>query len=184
MADSIQVDLAELGRLAKAAGADFGSLAATVQQFGRTMNADLKQARRLLKESAGNIDIVRTALKGAGVSTRDTTMLIQQLNRELDKGRQLAMGFGGAWKQAVYQAFGPTAGKAVDGVVGPVLAELTGEMADVVQEGGEGEDGRRIFQVGKKESGMNPHITLGMMFRGLGATSHFEKLGNPNSQEA
>lgn len=123
MADSIQVDLAELGRLAKAAGADFGSLAATVRQFGRssylpTMNADLKQARRLLKESAGNIDIVRTALKGAGVSTRDTTMLIQQLNRELNKGRQLAMGFGGAWKQAVYQAFGPTAGKAVDGVVG------------------------------------------------------------------
>lgn len=123
MADSIQVDLAELGRLAKAAGADFGSLAATVRQFGRssylpTMNANLKQARRLLKESAGNIDIVRTALKGAGVSTRDTTMLIQQLNRELNKGRQLAMGFGGAWKQAVYQAFGPTAGKAVDGVVG------------------------------------------------------------------
>jgi len=57
-------------------------------------------------------------------------------------------------------------------------------FSDVVQEGGEGEDGRRIFQVGKKESGMNPHITLGMMFRGLGATSHFEKLGNPNSEEA
>ncbi len=57
-------------------------------------------------------------------------------------------------------------------------------FSDVVQEGGEGEDGSRIFQVGKKESGMNPHITLGMMFRGLGATSHFEKLGNPNSEEA
>lgn len=123
MADSIQVDLAELGRLAKAAGADFGSLAATVRQFGRssylpTMNADLKQARKLLKESAGNVDIVRTALKGAGVSTRDTTILIQQLNRELNKGHQLAMGFGGAWKQAIYQAFGPTAGKAVDNVMG------------------------------------------------------------------
>jgi len=57
-------------------------------------------------------------------------------------------------------------------------------FSDVVQEGGESEDGRGIFQVGEKKPSMNPHITLGMMFRGLGATSHFEKLGNPNGEEA
>ena len=57
-------------------------------------------------------------------------------------------------------------------------------FSDVVQEGGEGEDGRGISHVSEEKPSVNPHITLGMMFRGLGATSHFEKLGNPNSEEA
>jgi hypothetical protein len=57
-------------------------------------------------------------------------------------------------------------------------------FSDVVQEGGEGEDGRGISHVSEEKPSVNPHITLGMMFRGLGTTSHFEKLGNPNGEEA
>ena len=57
-------------------------------------------------------------------------------------------------------------------------------FADIVEEGGEGEDGGRIFEVGEEESGMDPDIALRMVFGRLGAAAHGEEFGDPNSEKA
>ena len=57
-------------------------------------------------------------------------------------------------------------------------------FADIVEEGGEGEDGGRIFEVGEEESGMDPDIALRMVFGRLGAAAHGEEFGNPNREKA
>ncbi len=57
-------------------------------------------------------------------------------------------------------------------------------FADIVEEGGEGEDGGRIFQVGEEEAGMDPDVALRMVFGRLGAVAHGEELGDPDSEKA
>ena len=59
-----------------------------------------------------------------------------------------------------------------------------GGFADIVEEGGEGEDGGRIFQVGEEEAGMDPDISFGVVFGRLGAVAHGEELGDPDSEKA
>jgi len=57
-------------------------------------------------------------------------------------------------------------------------------FADVVQERGERQHGGGIFQVGKKQPGMDPDIALRMMFGRLGAAAHFKELGDPDGDQA
>ena len=57
-------------------------------------------------------------------------------------------------------------------------------FADIVEEGGEGEDRGRIFQVGEEEPGMDPDVALRMVFGRLGAVAHGEEFGNPDSEKA
>ena len=59
-----------------------------------------------------------------------------------------------------------------------------GRFSDIVEEGGEGEDGGRIFQVGEKEAGMNPDVALRMVFWRLGAVAHGEEFRDPDSEKA
>ena len=59
-----------------------------------------------------------------------------------------------------------------------------GRFSDIVEEGGEGEDGGRIFQVGEKEAGMNPDVALRMVFGRLGAVAHGEEFRDPDSEKA
>ena len=55
---------------------------------------------------------------------------------------------------------------------------------DIVEEGGEGEDGGRIFQVGEKEAGMDPDVALRMVFGRLSAVAHGEEFGNPDGEKS
>jgi len=55
---------------------------------------------------------------------------------------------------------------------------------DIVEEGGEGEDGGRIFQVSEEESGVDPDIALRVVFGRLGAVAHGEEFGDPDSEKA
>lgn len=115
MADEINVDLEQLGKLAKSASYDFANLAHVVKGFGdqnsavRRFNVDLKEARKLLKDAGGSVDLVKAALKGAGVAGRDVNLVVKQLNRDMDDSRRAAMGFSGHWQRALQQAFGPHA---------------------------------------------------------------------------
>lgn len=103
--DEINVEMEELSRLVRRAGSDFSDLAGIVRVFAKanplkdTFNVSLKQARQLLKDSKGNVDAVRAALKGAGTSGRDLSMVMRQLNSDLDKARRSAMGFEGIWSR-------------------------------------------------------------------------------------
>jgi hypothetical protein len=55
---------------------------------------------------------------------------------------------------------------------------------NIVEEGGEGEDGGRIFQVGEEKAGMDPDVALRMVFGRLGAVAHREEFGDPDSEKA
>ena len=57
-------------------------------------------------------------------------------------------------------------------------------FADIVKEGGEGEDGGRIFQVGEEEAGMDPDVALRMVFGRLSAAAHGEEFGDPDGEKA
>lgn len=57
-------------------------------------------------------------------------------------------------------------------------------FSDIVEEGGEGEDGGRIFQMGEEEAGMDPDVAFRMVFGRLGAVAHGEEFGNPDSEKA
>lgn len=59
-----------------------------------------------------------------------------------------------------------------------------GRFPDIVEEGGEGEDGGRIFQMSEEEAGMDPDIALWMVFGRLGAVAHREEFGNPDGEKA
>jgi hypothetical protein len=59
-----------------------------------------------------------------------------------------------------------------------------GRFPDIVKEGGEGEDGGRIFQVGEKEAGMDPDVALRMVFGRLSAVAHGEEFGNPDGEKS
>ena len=59
-----------------------------------------------------------------------------------------------------------------------------GRFPDIVKEGGESENGGRIFQVGEEEPGMDPDISFGVVFGRLGAVAHGEELGDPDSEKA
>jgi hypothetical protein len=59
-----------------------------------------------------------------------------------------------------------------------------GRFSDIVEEGGEGEDGGRIFQVGEEEAGMDPDVAFRMVFGRLGAVAHGEEFGDPDSEKA
>ncbi len=56
-------------------------------------------------------------------------------------------------------------------------------FSNIVEEGGEGEDGGRIFQVGEEEAGMDPDVALRMVFGRLGAVAHGEEFGDPDSEK-
>jgi hypothetical protein len=53
-----------------------------------------------------------------------------------------------------------------------------------VEEGGESEDGGRIFQVGEEEAGMDPDVALRMVFGRLSAVAHGEEFGNPDGEKS
>lgn len=55
---------------------------------------------------------------------------------------------------------------------------------DIVKEGGESEDGGRIFQVGEEEAGMDPDVAFRMMFGRLSAVAHGEEFGDPDCEKA
>jgi len=55
---------------------------------------------------------------------------------------------------------------------------------NIVEEGGEGEDGGRIFQVGEEEPGMDPDVAFRMVFGRLGAVAHGEEFGDPDIEKA
>jgi len=59
-----------------------------------------------------------------------------------------------------------------------------GRFPDIVEEGGESEDGGRIFQVGEEEAGMDPDVALRMVFGRLGAVAHGEKFRDPGSEKS
>ena len=59
-----------------------------------------------------------------------------------------------------------------------------GRFPDIVEEGGEGEDGGRIFQVGEEEAGMDPDVAFRMVFGRLGAVAHGEEFGDPDGEKA
>ena len=59
-----------------------------------------------------------------------------------------------------------------------------GRFPDIVKEGGESENGGRIFQVGEEEAGMDPDVAFRMVFGRLGAVAHGEEFGNPNGEKA
>lgn len=56
-------------------------------------------------------------------------------------------------------------------------------FADVMEKGGEGEDGRRFFQVGEKQARVDPNIAFGVIIGGLGAAAHFEEFRKPEGGE-
>ena len=55
---------------------------------------------------------------------------------------------------------------------------------NIVEEGGEGEDGGRIFQVGEEKAGMDPDVAFRMMFGRLSAVAHGEEFGDPDCEKA
>jgi len=57
-------------------------------------------------------------------------------------------------------------------------------LSDIMKKGGEGENGGGIFEVGEQKAGMHPDIALGVVFGGLGAAPHFQKLGKPDGSQA
>ena len=59
-----------------------------------------------------------------------------------------------------------------------------GRFADIVEEGGESEDGGRIFQVGEEEAGMDPDVAFRMVFGRLSAVAHGEEFGDPDGEKA
>lgn len=103
--DEIDVELKQLGELARGASSDFKNLAFVVQSFARanplkqTFLVTLKQSRELLKAAGGDVDKVKAALKGAGVSGRDTSLILRQLGGDIDKMRRSAMGFDSIWQR-------------------------------------------------------------------------------------
>ena len=59
-----------------------------------------------------------------------------------------------------------------------------GRFPDIVEEGGESEDGGRIFQVGEEKAGMDPDVALRMVFGRLSAVAHGEKFRDPDVEKA
>lgn len=124
MADSDDVNLAleQLGKLARAASADFTSLTNVVKSWGKanapmkTFIVDLKQARQLLRDTGGNLDAVKNALRGAGVAGRDSQIIMRQLTSEIKNAREAAMGFHGIWQKALYTTFSPTSVRRMESV--------------------------------------------------------------------
>lgn len=57
-------------------------------------------------------------------------------------------------------------------------------LPHIMEKGREGEDRRRIFQVGEQQAGVDPDIAFGVVFGGLGASAHFKKLRNPDGQKS
>lgn len=53
-----------------------------------------------------------------------------------------------------------------------------------MKEGGESENGGRIFQVGEEEAGMDPDVAFRMVFGRLSAVAHGEEFGDPDSEKA
>lgn len=105
MAEELDLGLQQLGQMARGAATDFANLANVVRAFGSAnplkqhFVVTLKQARELLKGAGGDVDRVKAALKGAGVSGRDTSMLLRQLSGDIDKMRRAAMGFDTVWQR-------------------------------------------------------------------------------------
>jgi len=99
----LSAELEQLANLARTATGGFEGLANTVNAFARqnplkdTLNITLKQARDLLKAAKGDVTAVSVALKAAGVGTRDLSMLIGRLNRDINETRRKAMEFESIW---------------------------------------------------------------------------------------
>jgi len=102
VAEAIDVDLAELSRLAKQAGGDMDKLAEITKQYGKSayvqhQTVSLRQARDLLKAAGNNAEIVKATLKGMGVATKDLTILMGRLHADIDKSRRKALEFESIW---------------------------------------------------------------------------------------
>lgn len=102
MAEAIDVDLAELTRLAKQAGGDMNKLTEITKQYGKSAHVQhqtvsLRQARDLLKAAGNNAEIVKATLKGMGVATKYLTILMGRLHADIDKSRRKALEFESIW---------------------------------------------------------------------------------------
>ena len=73
--------------------------AAKISAAGSGRTVGIKQARGILGAQGGNIELTKEALKGMGVSARDSAILVSKLNSEIDYSRRSAMGMEGFWKK-------------------------------------------------------------------------------------
>lgn len=101
--EELSAELEQLALLAKQAQGGFEGLASVVSSFARanpmkqTLIVSLQQARALLKQASGNADLVKVALKNAGVGAKDLSMLMGRLNRDIDESKRKAMEFQSIW---------------------------------------------------------------------------------------
>lgn len=99
--DDLDLGLEQLGQLAKSAAGDFSQLSAAAKSFASSpmikdkLNANLKNARVLLKGLGGDFDYLGVALKGAGVKGADLQRIIKTLG---DEGKRSASVFKDFWK--------------------------------------------------------------------------------------
>lgn len=101
--EELSAELEQLATLARQATGGFEDLGRMVSSFARanplkqTLVVSLQQARDLLKQAGGNADLVKVALKSAGVSSKDLSMLMGRLNRDIDESKRKAMEFQSVW---------------------------------------------------------------------------------------
>lgn len=77
----------------------FGDNFKTSQKQIVPLISTLKDAKRLFKETGGNISIMRAALKSSGLAAVDQTLIMQKLTRELAEQRASALGMRGLWEK-------------------------------------------------------------------------------------
>lgn len=101
--EELSAELEQLALLARQATGGFEDLGRMVSSFARanplkqTLVVSLQQARDLLKKAGGNADLVKVALKSAGVGAKDLSLLMGRLNRDIDESKRKAMEFQSIW---------------------------------------------------------------------------------------
>lgn len=61
--------------------------------------SSLKDAKKLFKETGGNISIMKSALKASGLAAVDQRLIMSKLTRELTEQRAAALGMRGIWER-------------------------------------------------------------------------------------
>lgn len=65
----------------------------------KSLSVDLGTARKMFKDTGGNVLLFRAALKDAGVSALDTRLLVNKLTGELQAQRRAVLGMDGLFKR-------------------------------------------------------------------------------------
>lgn len=65
---------------------------AVTQSATKTLNLNLDTARKLFKDGGGNVKLFRAALKDAGISALDTSILVGKMTKELHAERRAILG--------------------------------------------------------------------------------------------